>query len=133
MNTPEDPIQSKLPSLFLIHGRDHHSRDAIATLVRSFGIEVITWSEALTSLPFNKHDVWSVVRQGFSCLQMKFLGFSQIFAIQRMVLWNAVPDFSRDRMFSLNLVMHFMSGRIEQCKSLLVPRNFQAIAMANGP
>ena len=66
MNTSKHPIQIKFPSLFLIHGRDHDSRDAIATLVRSLGIEVITWSEAITSLPFNKHDVWSVVRQGFS-------------------------------------------------------------------
>jgi hypothetical protein len=66
VSTPQNPIQSKLPSLFLIHGRDHDSRDAIATLVKSLGIEVITWAEALTSLPFNKHDVWSVVKQGFS-------------------------------------------------------------------
>ena len=66
MSTPEDAIQKKSPSLFLIHGRDHDSRDAITELVTAFGIEIITWLEALTSLPFDKHDVWSVVRQGLS-------------------------------------------------------------------
>lgn len=66
MSTPEAPIRRKSPSLFLVHGRDHESLDAITALVTALGVEVIKWQEAMDSLPLQERNIWSIVRRGFS-------------------------------------------------------------------